>query len=370
MMSEAAMVRILKRYAFVVEDVDRRGNVRLYYRRKGFTKVRLPGPVGSPEFEAAYSIALAAAGHPGPPLAASATPNTWRWLCHRYFHSAEFKQLDETNTQRPRRRILESTWDEPLAPGSELLIGDCPLDRFTAKVVRVLRDRKASYPDAANNRIKAIRSTFKWAIESEVVTIEVNPARDVKRLRTRPEGYHAWSDDDIRRFEERWPVGTKERLAFALLRHLGVRRSDVVRLGKQHLKDGCLKFTMRKGRRRSPTTLELPMLPELRRIIEASPAGDLTFLVTDYGRSYSEAGFGIRFREWCNAAGLRHCSAHGLRKSAASSLAEHGATAHMLKAWFGWKSLKEAERYTRAASQKTLARSVVDLMARRDGSGT
>lgn len=42
---------------YVVEDVDRHGNVRLYYRRKGQPKVRLRGPIGSPEFLAAYRAA-------------------------------------------------------------------------------------------------------------------------------------------------------------------------------------------------------------------------------------------------------------------------------------------------------------------------
>jgi integrase len=108
----------------------------------------------------------------------------------------------------------------------------------------------------------------------------------------------------------------------------------------------------------------LPIPPALQRIIEASPTGDLAFLVTEYGRPFSAAGFGIRFREWCNEAGLPECSAHGLRKFAATSLAEAGASAHQLMSWFGWRSLKEAETYTRAANQKKLAASVVSLIGR------
>ena len=77
----------------------------------------------------------------------------------------------------------------------------------------------------------------------------------------------------------------------------------------------------------------------------------LTFLITEYGRPFTAAGFGNWFRDRCNEAGLERCSAHGLRKAAATSLAENGATAHQLMAWFGWRSLKEAERYTRAANQ-------------------
>lgn len=93
---------------------------------------------------------------------------------------------------------------------------------------------------------------------------------------------------------------------------------------------------------------------------------DLTFLLTDYGKSFTEAGFGGWFRERCDASGLPHCSAHGLRKAAATALAESGASAHQLMAWFGWKSLKEAERYTRAANQKKLVASVVSLLSKND----
>jgi hypothetical protein len=66
-----------------------------------------------------------------------------------------------------------------------------------------------------------------------------------------------------------WPVATKPRLALALLRYFGVRRSDVVRIGKQHVRDGWLKLMTKK----CPTSLELPMPPALQRIIEASPTG-------------------------------------------------------------------------------------------------
>jgi len=46
------------RFRYVVEDVDRHGNVRLYFRRKGQPKVRLPGVPGSDEFAKAYQSAL------------------------------------------------------------------------------------------------------------------------------------------------------------------------------------------------------------------------------------------------------------------------------------------------------------------------
>ena len=97
-------------------------------------------------------------------------------------------------------------------------------------------------------------------------------------------------------------------------------------------------------------------LPDLQRVMDSTPTGDLTFLVTEYGRPFSEAGFTNWFRDRCNEAGLRNLSAHGLRKASATWFAERGATAHQLMAWFGWLTIKQAEAYTRSAERKRLAR--------------
>jgi len=286
-----------------------------------------------------------------------AAPQTLKWLCQEYFKSAEFKQLDELNTQRVRRLILESVWKEPTAPGAQTTMGDCPLDRFNRKAVVTIRDRKLEFPAAANNRLKTMRGVFQWAVDSEVV--DANPCFGVKDLETSADGFHAWTNAEAKKFEDRWTIGTPERLAFALLRYLGVRRSDVVRLGPQQLRNDSEKLTIQfqvfKGRKRNPTTLELPVVPDLRSIIDASSTGDTTYLVNGRRQPFTDAGFGNWFRDKCDKAGLPQCSAHGLRKLAATALAENGATAHELMAWFGWKTLKEAERYTRAASQKKLA---------------
>jgi integrase len=146
--------------------------------------------------------------------------------------------------------------------------------------------------------------------------------------------------------------------------YTGARRSDVVRLGKQHVDHGWLRFRQHKNRNRHPVEVDIPVLPELQHIIDASPTGDLTFLVTAYGRPFTAPGFGIRFREWCNAAGLPNCSAHGLRKAGAALAAERGGTEHQLMSIFGWQTLKEAERYTKAANRRKLASAAMHLLQR------
>jgi integrase len=233
---------------------------------------------------------------------------------------------------------------------------------MTRKAVRVLQDRKLDLPEAANARVKAIRQVFAWGIDQEHVT--ANPARDVRYLKGKPGGFHSWEIQEVERFEQRHAVGTKARLALALLLYTGQRRSDVVLFGRQHVHNGSLRFTQVKGRNRAPKRLELPVLPELQKIIDVSQTGNLTFLVTKFGRPFTAAGFGNWFRRRCDEAELPHCSAHGLRKAGASTAAENGATESQPMAIFGWETMKEAARYTKAARQKKMARDAMPLLLR------
>jgi integrase len=177
----------------------------------------------------------------------------------------------------------------------------------------------------------------------------------VPKFKSASEGFHTWTQEEVAAFEQAHPVGTMARLALALLLYTGQRRSDVILFGPQHVKDGWLRFTQQKNRNSNPVTLEIPILPALSEVIEATRSGHLTYLVTQYGKPFTVGGFGNRMREWCDAAGLPHCSAHGLRKAGAVQAAENGATVHQLMAIFGWRDIKQAESYTKKASQKRLA---------------
>ena len=66
--------------------------------------------------------------------------------------------------------------------------------------------------------------------------MHINPTRDVRRIRYVTTGFHTWTVDEALRFEAHHPVGTKPRLAFALMLYLGVRRSDAARIGPKHVK--------------------------------------------------------------------------------------------------------------------------------------
>jgi integrase len=219
-------------------------------------------------------------------------------------------------------------------------------------------------PHPRRNMLKALRGLMAYAYSTRIVDADPTAGyRPLERIKDRG-GFTTWTDDDVAAFEARHPVGSKARLALALLLYTGQRRGDVVLLGRQHARGDILSLTQHKTGAR----VAIPVLPELRRVLDSSELGDLTFLVTSFGRAFTAAGFGGWFRRRCNEAGLPGLSAHGLRKCAATRFADNGATAHELMAWFGWSTLREAERYTRAADRERLARRAAAKL--RTSSGT
>jgi integrase len=308
----------------------------------------------------------AAKGHTAPTIRKGITPSTWRWLCVKYFaECAGYRQLDP-RTQHVRRLILEGTFDEPIKPGASTFFRDIPLSKMTAAGIEVLRDRKFAHPEAANSRVKAIRGVFKWAVRKNGpdgnALVSYNPAHDVSYLRSNnPSGYHTWALEEVRKFEDCHPIGSKARLALALLLFTGQRRSDITRLGRQHVSGSTITFTQFKGRNRKPKRLTLPILPVLQRIMDASPCGDMTFLVNELGRPFTDAGFGNWFHDRCVEARVPG-RAHGLRKAGATIAANNGATAHQLMAIFGWTTLEMAERYTHQADQRRLAETAMHML--------
>lgn len=348
------------RIKYVVSDTDRHGNLRVYYRRPGQPKIRLRGPVGSPEFFSDYHKAAAGELKPAKPKAAPAEgpkKSSFRWLCSRYYDSPAFRQLDP-NTRRAWRGVLERF----CANKGD---GDKPYADMRPRHIRARRDDMMDRPGAANNMVKVLRVLFRFAINYDLA--DANPAAQVEYLRTNAEGIHSWTLAEIEQFEAHHPIGTKARLAFALALYTSQRRSDIVQFGRQHVRaaDGVnwLIFTQHKGRNRHPVRLEIPVIAPLQQIIDASETGDLTFLVTAHGKPFTSAGFGNWFRERCNEAGLRECSVHGLRKAAASRLAELGCTEHEIMAITGHTTSKEVTRYTKGASQRARAQSAFAKMA-------
>jgi integrase len=361
----------IRLYRYLVEDVDRHGNVRIYFRRKGRPKIRLTEVPGTASFDAEYQRAFSGELKPRSPSQHTVPmPGTMRWLCEQYYATAAFQSL-APSTRKVRHGVLEEICQRA---------GNFRYAIMETSHVAKLRDEKAAFPHAANNRVKTLRQLFAWATSPEYGYAKKNPARDVARLRgNNPDGIRAWSEADAAHYEARHPIGTKARLAFDLLLYTGVRRSDVVRLGPQMerwstetLPDGNtvevqkLVFTETKGGSRIVKTHELPILSPLRQSIDATLTGHLVYLVTAFGQPHSAKAFGNWFKKRCREAGLEGVSAHGLRKLGAQRCAEAGASEHQLMALFGWTNPQQAAVYTKKANRAKLEAAAAALLEARN----
>lgn len=359
---------------YCTAELSRHGRICVYFRQVGLTgRVRVRSEPGTPAFFTEYAALLQ--GKVVLPRVAptkSAQPRTWRWLCQQYFASGSFRSLAATG-QRVRRRVIESTYDEPISPNSALRFGDCPLHKFNAKAVRVLRDRKVLWSDdgeggevrrnleAANSRLKYLRGVLSFAKEEFPELVERNWARDVDYFKSPSEGFHTWSLEEVAKFERHHAVGSKARLVMALALFSGQRRGDIVRLGRCVERNGFLQFVQEKNRRTNPVRAFVPIVPPLQRIIDSTPTGDLFYIVQENGRPYTKESLGNLFRAWCDQAGLPHCSLHGLRKACVVRLILDGCTPHQIMSVTGHQTLKEIDRYARKFMREQAADEVLSI---------
>jgi integrase len=273
-------------------------------------------------------------------------------------------------TRRVYRNRVEQLCDQKDANGNAY--GDKSAATLQREHVTKMMAALAGKPESANLLRKVLRAMMQHAVDAGIRVDD--PTRDVKAIKSKGSGAHSWSETEIAQFETHHPIGTRPRLAMALLLYTGQRRGDVVGMGCQHVgrhvgEDGIARDMISVRQEKTGAALDIPLHSDLAAIIAATQSEHLTYLTTQFGKPFTSAGFGNWFREQCDAAGLSHCSAHGLRKAAARRLAEAGCSAHEIAAITGHASLREIVRYTKAADQKRLAVSAMAKVKARTASG-
>src|SRR5216684_3022424 len=320
---------------YVNEYIDRTGKLRRYFRH-GATRGALPGDIGSAEFMAAYQGYLS--DQPAP-VSAKAS-GSFGLLITEYYGSRPFLNLKPSSRQIYRYVL------EPLAKAhGHRLVRDMRAD----KIAKVIQDIGETKPGMANLTKSVLQKMMKYAVK-----MKWRPDNPVLGIEPYKRGtHHTWTEGELKTFETRWPLGTRQRLAYALLLYTIQRVGDVAKMNRADIVEGELHVIQDK----TGAELYLPILPELARAMKAYPAKGLTLIGTEDGRPLTRPALSHVMRDAIKAAGLpAKCVSHGLRKAGMRRMAEAGFTEKQIAAWSGHKTLREIERYTKAADQKRLAR--------------
>lgn len=336
------------RLKYVHQYRDARGRMWRYVRRPGMPEVRLPGMVGSPEFMQAYASAVDGIA----PVPRGYNTGTVGKLVEDFYRTPEFANL-AVKSQSLYRRVLIKF----VKAHGQRKVGDLPEEKAT-KIIEGIGARR---PGMANLTRSVLSTLFKFAIKKKMRAKGDNPFRDMVsyKLGTR----HTWTDEELAIYEKRWPLGTRERLAYAVLLYSAQRVSDAARFRRGDV----LSITQQK----TGTELTIPIHPALARAIAAGPSKGVYLIGDEEGRPITGEALSKLITRAVGLAGLpKECVAHGLRKAALRRLAENSATTKGIAAVSGHKTLGEIERYTAKANQTRLAATAMALIPDEEGTGT
>jgi integrase len=328
---------------------DRHGRLRRYVRRPGSRRVPLPGIPGSPEFMQTYSDAMS--GATVSVRARRHKAGTLGAVAADFLQSAEFANL-KPSSQASYRKALNPI----LERDGHRLARDLPRDK-ARKIIQEIGERR---PGMANLTRAVLRRLFAYAIDVGLRRDNPFERSPAYKLGT----HHSWTDAELAAFEKRWPLGTRERLAYALLLFTGQRGGDVVKMRRSDIRNGTIHVVQSK----TGAELYVKLHPALVRAIKAGPAKGLYLIGEERsGRPVNRAALTHLMKRAARLAGLpARCLPHGLRKAALRRLAEHGSTSKQIQAVSGHRSLREIERYTRQADQQRLAEAAIGQLPDKD----
>jgi integrase len=208
-------------------------------------------------------------------------------------------------------------------------------------------------PAMANLTKSVLRRVYDFGVRQGLV--EANPFVSIRPFKVGT--HHTWTEGELRRFEEHWRIGTRQRLAYALLLYTGQRVGDIAKACRSDIENSELHIVQQK----TGQELWLPIVPELALAMKAYPAKGLSLIGKENGAPMTSAGLSKFMKTAIERAGLPgRCKPHGLRKATMRRLAEDGRTEKQIAAVSGHKSLREVQRYTQAADQRLLAKDAMN----------
>ena len=352
---------------------DRHGKPRYYLRLPNQRPVPLPGLPWSPVMMNAIDAAMA--GQPVPmtalPIGASRTkPGTLNDAIVRFYEHELFLNLGRAHQVR-HRQVLEKFRQAVTA--DNVPRGERQLQTLThERLAKIIAGIESAH--AQRHLLNGLRALMRFCKLTQLVQIDPTAGLRGKR-RTTVGGFARADEVEIAQYQAHHALGTMPRLALEIMLNTGLRRSDAVLFGRQHVRDGMMTLTPQKTKNVTGVTVTMPVHSDLQAALDAMPPRQvkpgritpLTFLITDYsqgGKSFSVAGFGNWFRDQCVAAGVNF-RAHGLRKAICIRLVRQGMTPHQVASITGHKDLREIELYAREYDREHAAQQAMAALEKR-----
>src|SRR5262249_42859701 len=128
---------------------------------------------------------------------------------------------------------------------------------------RLITEIGADRPGMANLTKAVMRNVCKSA------RMTPNPFDGIDLYKLRP--HHTWTDRELAIYERRWPLGTRERLAFAILLYTTQRVGDAVRIARGDIQNGRIRVVQEKTAEDADDVQWIAVHPALARAIAAGP---------------------------------------------------------------------------------------------------
>jgi integrase len=291
---------------------------------------RLP-PLGDPGFGRALAAAQGARER------RAATPHvlTVASLASLYEKSQEFARL------APASQVNYGTYLK-VARGR---LGIAPANEVTPEDVRIIRDKMADRPGAANMLIRTLGSLYAWGRKRGHVG--GNPVKDVDLL---DQGEH-----------EPWPewllvIALRDpsvRLPVAMLYFTAQRIGDVCKMRWADIRGGAIELKQQK----TGLALTIPIHADLATALDQTPKAGMAILQRPSGGPWTPRTLRRHLQAWAAAQGARIVP-HGLRKNAVNALLEAGCSSAETAAISG-QTLQVIEHYAKQRDRSVLGKAAI-----------
>lgn len=333
-------------------EIDRHGKVRYRFRKTGYRSSMVPGPPGSPEMLEAVAAILRdgkltqSTVESAKPIA----PGSLDDLFRRYRASPHWTR-NSARYQHVAAQVIERFLERIDKKGRRY--GSRPVANVTVGWLDAKLAEMSDRPGAANDLRKKLKGLMAHA--ERLGWRESNPVALTAKYKD-GEGFHDWTDEEIKQYRATHLLGTMARLTLELTLNTAGRRCNVSKIERDHIRAGRIHVAHAKGSNET----SVPMLSTTRAAIDALPVAPIRFLiVTQFGKPFTDAGLGNRVRKWCDEAGLPQCSLHGLRKSISRQMVERGATDAEGQSVTGHKKTDTFVGYRAKANRARLADSAL-----------